>query len=242
MIQVIHRAVDILELLSENIDKELGLRDIAEPLKLNHGTCANIIKTLINRGYIEKRGGYTLGAKSYYLSHNFSNKSNVVAASKLHLKQLQETINESCILAFIKDNIRVTLHKETSKHELQANTRDEKHAYMTATGRILIACMDQNSRSQFIEKYGLPGEMWPEATDESEFARILDDSAAQRIAEHYADSDIVGVAVPLFQNGKAQASIGTYLPVNRFTPEKRAVIIAALKETAEKINGTLSRQ
>ena len=56
MIQVIHRALDIVEFIARDPDKEFGLGEIAESLELNKGTCANIIKTLVNRGYLDQSG------------------------------------------------------------------------------------------------------------------------------------------------------------------------------------------
>ena len=66
MIQVVNRAFDILELVALKGDNDVGLGEIADTLGLNHGTCANILKTMIYREYIEKtssRGGYRLGCQ-----------------------------------------------------------------------------------------------------------------------------------------------------------------------------------
>jgi len=54
MIQVIGKALDILELLAKDPDKVLTLSEVANTFNLNHGTCANIIKTLVDRNYVEK--------------------------------------------------------------------------------------------------------------------------------------------------------------------------------------------
>ena len=50
MIQVINRALNILEIIAHDHNKEWGLSEIANELELNHGTCANILKTLVQRG------------------------------------------------------------------------------------------------------------------------------------------------------------------------------------------------
>ena len=47
MIQVINRALNILEILAQEPDKEFGLSEIATAVELNAGTCANILKTLL---------------------------------------------------------------------------------------------------------------------------------------------------------------------------------------------------
>ena len=84
MIQVLNRAFDILELVAIKRDSDIGLSEIADTLGLNHGTCANIIKTMISREYIEKtssRGGYRLGSRCQYLTENFSFKNELLLSS-----------------------------------------------------------------------------------------------------------------------------------------------------------------
>ena len=54
MIQVINRAFDILEYIAKDPDKPKALGEIASDLDLNAGTCANIIKTMVARKYLEK--------------------------------------------------------------------------------------------------------------------------------------------------------------------------------------------
>ena len=56
MIQVIHRAFDILEYLSQDPKREFSLGEIAAYTGLNSGTCANIMKTLVRRNYVEHLG------------------------------------------------------------------------------------------------------------------------------------------------------------------------------------------
>lgn len=55
MIQVINRSVDILEYVAEDIYRPKLLGNIAKDLNLNVATCANIVKTLIDRGLLKKK-------------------------------------------------------------------------------------------------------------------------------------------------------------------------------------------
>jgi DNA-binding IclR family transcriptional regulator len=60
MIQVIHRALDMLELLGSQPERVFPLGEIAQLLDLHRATCSNILKTLSQRGYVERlpaRGG-----------------------------------------------------------------------------------------------------------------------------------------------------------------------------------------
>ena len=236
MIQVLNRALDILELLSRNLDKELSLSDIADALHLNHGTCANIIKTMINRGYIEKKKGYALGRQSYYLTNNFSKETEIVNCATEPMKHLSNTLRESCVLAVLKNNFRITLHKETFVQELQANSFDEKHAYHTATGRLLLAYMEPADRNAFINAYGLPGGMWKEIDSERALIDKLQKIHKTGYAFHHAESNVVGITMPVFAKTQVIASLGVYLPGNRFTKTMKEQIIEHLAKTAKTIS------
>jgi DNA-binding IclR family transcriptional regulator len=243
MIQVVNRALDILETLSQDLNKEYSLGEIADKLKLNHGTCANIIKTLVNRGYIESSGkkqGYRMGPKAYYLTNNFSNKKELLRVAVEPMNHLREKLNESCILAILKDNVRMTIHKEVSTHELQVNTREEKNAYLTATGRLLIAFMDAEEQEQFIQTFGMPGEMWAEVLSKEDLMIELRKIRERKMAIHHADFDVVGVAVPIYKSGKVIASLGVYLPETRFKYNRQKLIFSELEKTSRDINEKLN--
>jgi len=245
MIQVIHRALNILELVAKDRDKEFGLSEIADRLGLNHGTCANIIKTLVIRNYIEqtaKKRGYKLGLQAYYLTDNFSNKKELLRVSIEHMKALRVTINESCILAIMKDNMRVTLHQELSTHELQAVTgNEEMNIFLTATGRIILANMTPIEQNLFIQKYGLPNEMWPEVRSEQELITELSKIKEKQVSVHFADTHIVGVGAPIFKNDKIVASLGIYLPEVRFTYKAQEQIFVEITKTARQISDEMDR-
>src|SRR5574340_1645545 len=102
MIQVINRALDILEFLASEPERPKSLSEIAEKLDLNSGTCANIIKTLVNRRYVEKldkKRGYFLGAKAYGLTGNDGYKKDLIGAAKEILEGLTKKLNENSLLA-----------------------------------------------------------------------------------------------------------------------------------------------
>jgi DNA-binding IclR family transcriptional regulator len=244
MIQVVNRALDILKMLSQDLNKKYTLGEIADNFNLNHGTCANIIKTMVNKGFIEnygKKSGYSLGAEAYYLTDNFSNKKELLEISSEPMKKLVEKLNESCILASLKDNTRITLFKVTNTHELQVHPSEEKNAYLTATGRVLLAFKDEKEQEDFIQKYGLPNEMWQEIKNKHDLIIELNKIKEKQMAIHHAESDIIGVAVPIFKKEKVLASLGVYLPVTRFKYKNQQLILTELKKTAEYINKKLEK-
>ena len=246
MIQVIHRALDILEFISRDRTKEFGLGEIADSLELNHGTCANIIKTLVNRGYLEQSGkkqGYKLGSGAYYLTGNFSNKKELLQVSGEPMKELQEKLNECCILAILKENMRYTLHKESSTQELQVITNnEEKNVYLTATGRMILACMDRQEQELFIQKYGLPNEMWEGVRERGDLMKELDKIKEKQLAVHYDGAHVVGVGAPVYKNDKIIASLGIYLPEVRFNYKLQELVFSEICSTARLISEKIEMQ
>lgn len=240
MIQVIHRALDIIEFVARDRNKEYRLGEISESLGLNKGTCANIMKTLVNRGYLEQSGkkrGYKLGSGAYSLTGNLFLKEELLQASGEPMKELQGKLNECCILAVIKDNMRHTLHKVSSTQELQVITNnEEKHVYLTATGRMILACMEHQERELFIQKYGLPEKMWEGVRDKHQLIKELDGIKAEQLAIHYDGAHVVGVAAPVFKKAKVIASLGVYLPEVRFTGKMKELIFDEISNAASLIS------
>ena len=243
MIQVIHRALDIVEFVARDRKRAFGLGEIADSLGLNHGTCANIIKTLANRGYLEQAGkkqGYRLGPQAYYLTGNFSHKRELLRMASGPLTSLNEKLNESCILAVRKGDMRVTLLKKLSTHELQVvDNKEERHIYMTATGRVILACMERSDQEDFIQKYGLPGEMREEIKSREDLIKELDDIKEKQLAVHFASEHIAGIGAPVFKDGRVIASVGVYLPEVRFNYKTQELIFSEIRKTAKQITGAL---
>ena len=234
MIQVIKRALDILEYCAKHPDKVYSLTDIADHFGLNHGTCANILKTLVDRKYIEQIGykkGYRLGSMAYYLTGNTSFRTNLVDLAKPVMKDLCEMLNETVILAVYnkKDNKRIILHTEYCTHELQVRSNKEKNAYDTSTGRLLIAYLSEDDRMNLVKNTGFPPPLiWKEAATIEGFEQELVKIREKGIAFQKTLSHIIGVAVPIFYKERAIASLGIYIPDFRFVGELKTLIIDQL--------------
>ncbi len=245
MIQVINRALDIMELVSQDRSRLYTLSEISNKLKLNNGTCANIIKTLVNRGYLEREGrmtGYRLGSMSYLLTGNYSHKRELLKAASGPMDNLLDELNESCILSVLKDNMRLVLHEVKSTNELQVINKKEKEVYRTSTGRMILACLDKKEQKKFIKKYGLPSqEIWPEIEDEEDLMIELVKIRKKQLAMQTSASLIIGMAAPIFKEGNIIASIGIYVPKIRFSDSTQKKVLEELKKTANLINHELNK-
>jgi DNA-binding IclR family transcriptional regulator len=244
MIQVIHRALDILELITQDRSRLYTLNEISTRLKLNKATCANILKTLVTRGYVEQEGrmtGYRLGSMSYLLTGNYSHKQELLSAAIEPMNQISGLLNEGCILAVLNDDKRIVLHEIKTIHELQVVNKKEKTAYSASTGRMILACLEKKEQKEFIRKFGLPAsEVWVGIEDEDDLLTEFNQIKKKQLAVQISVAQIVGLAVPIFKDKKVIASLGVYLPQSRYTAAMQAKILDEIKKTGETINHKLN--
>lgn len=240
MIQVIHRALDIIEYISKDKNHEHTLSEIANHFGLNHATCANIIKTLVTRNFIEQMGkkrGYKLGPQIFSVTGCFIHHQDVIDAARVPMKKLTRELNEGSILSIIRDDIRELIYEEKSKNELQVNMYPEKPVYSTSTGRMILAYHSEAELEHFVKRFGLPkADVWPEVEDFEDLKLELNRMRKKEICLQESKAHIIGIAVPIFRGEKLVAALGTYMPIMRYTGDKKEVIINKLISTGHEIN------
>ena len=244
MIQVIHRALDIMEIVAADPDKPKSLGDIANTLGLNHGTCANIMKTLVSRKYLEQIGskkGYILGSKAYTLSGNDAYRKDLIEAAAPEMEKLTAVINENSLLAIMNGENRIVIHRISAEQELQVRTAAEKHVYDAASGRLLLAMLTDVEIERFIMKYGMPSsEMWKEANTRETLQSAIEQIRREQCAfQILPGRQVIGLAVPIEKNERVVASLSIYMPEYRYMSIDKAGLINQLKSTADRITSKL---
>ncbi len=243
MIQVIHRALNILELIAKDPNKTLSLTEIADAQQLNYGTCANILKTLVDRKYVEQVGykkGYRLGAMAYYLTGNYAYKRDLVLAAKVPMEHLKEAVNETSLLGVVVNNKRITIYSVESDQDLQARSKAERNVYETASGRLLLAFMTDKEIELYIEKYGLPPEsMWSGMDSKENLLKELKKIQKDGMVRTKSARHIVGLAVPIRKRGEVVASLSVFLPEIRYTKEHGKQLVDSLRQSAAQIEANL---
>lgn len=239
MIQVVNRALNILEYIASDSNKEFSLSEIANTLDLQHSTCANILKTLVSRGYVEQtkaKGNYKLGIMIYHLS-NSGNNTSIVNITEDLMIDLRNKVNETVILSVIKNQRRIVLNMFINTHEIQVKTIKESSVYSATTGRVILAHYSQNELDWFIEKVGLPPEdEWPGIKTKKKLVEELDRIKKQNIEITLNKNHVIGLATPIIKDGKVIASLGIYLPDFRYGNAEKNLLMSELLKTTEIIN------
>ena len=244
MIQVINRAIDIIEYVAKDAVRPKPLGEMAAALSLNTATCANIVKTLLNRGYLKKSKGtkgYLLGSTLSEIIESAGNYRDLIVAADTAMQEVTSTLKENTILAVLKEDKRVVIHRKNAVQLVQANTADEKKAYDTSTGRLLIATMEEDAIEKYIEKFGLPtAAIWKEATTHKKFFEQVKIIRTKGYVLTEDSENVTGVAVPVYRKNKVVAGFSIYMPSFRCNQKLIKVLIKSATQTASKISEKLN--
>lgn len=229
MIQVINRSIDILEYVAEEANRPKLMGNIALDLNLNTSTCANIIKTLVNRGLLRKADdekGYLIGPRLKEISNGSLGFSDLIYRANHLFKDKIKEVDENCLIAVLKDDKRQIIFNKLSAQLIQATTPTEKTAYDSSTGRLLIAFLEEKDLQLYIKKYGLPNKnTWSKATSRIGFFEEIEKIRTQGYALIEDTVQVVGVATPIYKNDKVIASFSIYLPSFRFNNKVKTDMI-----------------
>lgn len=240
MIQVVNRALSILEFIAQDNDRKWGLSEIADALGLNHGTCANILKTLVARGYIEQAGakrGYCLGPMAYRLARADDRNRHLVERSRKEIDELCSRIDETVILSVVQHGARVLLYEARSDQEIQTRTPEKMTPYRATTGRLIISHYSPKELQDLVEMIGLPRkEDWPEVGSFEDLVQALNTIRNERMLITKNNRMVVGLATPIYKNNKLVASLGIHLPDFRFSKNEKTRIVQEMLRATERIN------
>ncbi|MCF2446747.1 IclR family transcriptional regulator [Dyadobacter sp. CY345] len=245
MVQVVIKALDILELVAQRNGQAISLTEISEELQLNQATAANIIKTLAEKNYLEhigKKKGYRLGPGAFQLTNEVAYGQNLVNAAKEEMENLTARLNESCILGTLRHYKRYILHVVNSNQDIQVRIRSERSVYETASGRLLLAYLSEKERERFLQQNGLPDMItWEEGSTPEGLLSALDSIRQEGLATtFFKHTHLLGFAVPIYENKVVVAGLSIFLPEYRFSASRKREIVQALREAGEVITRKLS--
>lgn len=248
MIQVVKRAFDVLEFIARDPDGNNRLTDIAAAAGLNASTCVRILKTLTRLGYVgrhSEKGGYSLGPRAYSIAASGPFRKNLVLAGRDLMADLAERISEAVILVSIYHEKRIVLYEVEADRQIVAQNEadfhyDNENPLRTATGRLLLSFLSPEDNERIIKSIKNYEDLWPAVKNRKELEAAMQEIRENDRAIRVGESEIVGIAVPVRENGEVTASLGVYLPDFRFNKERETEILKEMETTVEKIEMVLS--
>lgn len=243
MIQVIIRAIDILEFVAQANKEPVQLFKIADHVGLSHSTTANIVKTLLEKNYLEQMGrkkGYRLGIAAFQLTGNPFYQENLITAAKDSMEELAQLLNETSLLAIIQNNKRVILHQVECNQILKVNTVKVAEVYDASSSRLLMAYLTSKDLDSLLKAVGLPSKkVWPGADTraglESELTKIRKEEFVQLVSIYHT----VGFSVPVYKDKVVIAALSIFVPESRYTESHKGKIAKLIRKAAKQITGRL---
>ncbi len=245
MIRVLHKAFDMLELLAAEPAHRKKLNEIAPHLHINASTCANILKTMVSRNYVDQvtpRTGYALGPMVYQLARQGAYRGDLTGAAEPLMAALARKVNETVLLVTLRAGRRFIVAQIDGRQTIQVdrNLFFQDTTYQTATGRMILAHLNERELNSFIAKEGLPGARWPEASSAASLKRELKTIRQKGFTCYRNTEDVMGVAYPIFEKDKVIAALGLFLPAFRYKSAHKAAILKEMAATSAAISACLS--
>lgn len=244
MIQVVDRALNVLETLARKPDETLALGDIAKAADLNPATCVRILRALTERRYVEQTGlrkGYRLGPMAYRLTGGQTlYRNDLVLAAEPEMKELAEQYGDVCVLGVLVGGRRFIIAETTGAASVRVRSEIlySESPFRVPTGRLLMAHLPVRELDALLENATFPLPGWPEMDDRStllaELARLRQENLL--LCE---ENDIAAMAAPIEQNGQVVAALGFYLPLHRFSQDYRSSLPGDVDAAARNISAKL---
>ena len=161
MLGCVGKVLKILTVISENSNKPISLKRIAEISGIPKSTCARILTELMEEGYVEqisRTEGYRLGPAVYYLSRYGRYNSEFIEVCHPVLRWLHNKTGLCVGLARIQ-NDKVFIVDCLNTNPITVTQRGgvyPEDIYFTPAGRILMANMSVSELVRIYEKYGNP--------------------------------------------------------------------------------------
>jgi IclR family transcriptional regulator, KDG regulon repressor len=241
MIQVIERTFSIMELLSP--DKGVSLDRLTRSTGLNKGTLCNILKSLVELGYVQKDGNgtYIISKNFYALAHPYSQDKRIIDIADYYVKILASETKESGVIATLNDAEKVQIiaqHQFNRSVMVSAEVYKSLSLYASVTGRVLLSYQPEETLRMIIKDNGYPNEEWNNISNWDELQKNITAIRKSEMAVmENKDLEIKAFAVPVVNaDNNICASLGLTVPLARL--DEKSVIIA-LRENQKNMSDAI---
>lgn len=245
MIKSIQKAVDVLLYLSDTPEEPISLHQISQELEMNKTTCLHILETLHESLLVEKvsrHDGYRLGPAAYMLTRYGRYQESLCEVCLPIIKWLNKQIDATILLTVICDGIKyIILHVDADERfDFKNSEIIQGHLETTATGRLMMAYMDNESLQRALSRCGRQsGE-----AENSEELETLKKQLKKYQKNGYSHLNITeeqrqSYAFRIWDGKRTVAALGVLYANKKDSPEMRERVIAKGRLAAKEISRRL---
>jgi len=245
MIKVLKKTFDIIEFIAGRHGQPVLPAEIVKAIKLNQATTIRILKDLVALGYLEqisRQKGYVLGPMSFWISGGKSYRDVITRKADPLILSCAKASGQSVLLAVTVGTRRFILchHNANPRFNVDVNDPWYEDMYKTATGRLLLAYMQEKELDDFVRNCGLPAAAeWPGVTTDGELKEQLNIIKSRGLAAFRKEILFI-IAYPVFRGKEFVAALGMSIPCSEIDIKGAEFYIACLQKTAEEISSEIS--
>ena len=242
----IDKALDVLE-LANSAGEEISLAEIAKAIDCNRPTAYRVCSNLIRRGYLlqkQKRGKYSLGYKFLKYCNSKNIISKIKDASYPSMQALCNETSETINLSILEGDHATNIAIVSSETLLQVVSKNEATLplHMTATGKILLAYLEDNKREALINSITLTANTEKTISSVKALRQEIEKICSEGVAvdnEEYM-LGVRSIAVPVFDDkGGVFAALSLIGPSIRISKSSLLKLAPVLKKYAKNISISL---
>lgn len=235
---------DVVELLRE-VDGA-GVTEVADRLDVAKSTAHGHLTTLLDRGYVVKRGQeYHLGLKFFEHGQYVRGQLEIFQSGMDAVDRLEETTGEMVWLTTYQNGELVYVYGRAGDNDIDVNallgTRERMHCH--SGGKAILAQLPAEDVRRIANRHGLPARTQNTITDREELfeelERIRERGYALNLAEDLEGIHAIGV--PLVVDGAVQGALSVAGPAHRMPKERcEGEIIEHLQAATDEIDLSLA--
>lgn len=245
-LQTVERALTFMEYIAQ-AESPPTVQQVSSALNLNITTCYHLMRTLLARGYLERRTNATLvlGSKIGLLFKAYHKTFNIELGLGAVIDRLAETTSETCFLSVLQDNSVVLKVLVEGSQTLRVGglyvglTGNE---HRRASGKVVLAFADEAKRKAILANAlaDIPSRKRKELIDDLKEELNVTRSRGWSLDQAQTEHGIMGIGAPVFDShGNVYGALGVVAPTFRME-RSQDEYVRAVQSYAQEATSLLS--
>lgn len=235
------RTITIMETLSRY--QAINLESLSKETNLPKATLLRFLSTLVTLGYVyrDPHDLYSLTLKMFSVGSRGLEHLDLINLASPIAQNLCEELGETVHMGVLEEDSAVYVLKKESSYTIRMYSRVGKTIplYCTAIGKILLADMDDEEISSYLDRTKLkaftPNTFTTKEDLLSELNEVRKEDRAMDNEEHEMGTLCIGSPIR-DHSGKVIAAMSVSWPLFRFEPEQAERMSQAIHEATDRIS------
>lgn len=239
-LQTVERALTFMEYVA-SMETPPTVQQVSSALDLNITTCYHLMRTLLARGYLERRVNATLvlGSKVGLLFKAYQKTFNIELGLGAVIDRLAETTSETCFLSVLERNavvLKVLIEGSQNLRVGGLYVGLSGNEHRRASGKAVLAHVDATKRKAILESSlaDLPARKRKAVMEELQKELDATESRGWSLDQAQTENGIMGIGAPVFNaRGKVYGALGVVAPTFRMEKSQQDYVDQVLSAAQE---------